>query len=289
MRRPVGTASLALAAVATLGGLALAGARRAARGVPLSPLVGGRVVGVDYPEREGIVAPPHPAGEMDDLGAYARPGFDPEAVHPAVRRFYERTAEYVLSYRTTWHPGFRTGAALASPLTSRLKQLNLPGRSHGDFRVLRSRFLGVDPAADPRDGARAWIRTGDSGEAVFVAIYASHGRGGETYVNIAVPLPRSNLSTVLRLGALDAGDEDGTGIELTTDGDGGLYLVTPAGAFALPMAQTFRVWPARSPDAPVGAPDARTTVVATHDMWLLGRKFLTVEYLGRPATDREET
>lgn len=273
----------------------LARARRRASEVPLSPLTAGRFVGADWVERAGVGVDEHPVGEMDDFDALARPGFDPARVDPEVRRFYERTSEYGLRYRVRWERGFRLGAALATRLTSRLEQLNLPApgergavdadateredeEDDGDWRRLRSRFVAVDPDADPRTEARAWVRTDpDSDEAVFVAVYGTHERDGERFVNIAVPLPGTNLSTVLRV---EHDDRPG-GVRLTTrrergedpaTDDPGLYLVTPAGAFALPMEQRFRVWPATEDQK------ADETLRATHEMWLCGRRFLVVDY-----------
>ncbi|ESP87677.1 hypothetical protein [Candidatus Halobonum tyrrellensis] len=299
-RRPAVGAVL-LASLALLGA-ALARARRAAAAVPLSPLSAGGRVGADWPERAGVVTDEAPAGEMDDLTEFARPGFDPDRVAPAVRAFYERTGDYRMAYRARWHAPFRSGAALVSPLTSFLGQLNLPGRGGGGR--LRSRFAAVTADADPREGARAWVRTRPDGTAVFVAAYAHHESGGERFVNVAVPLPGGNLSTVLRVDHLDAdgdasdaerGETGGTGVRLHTDGDDpGLYLVTPLGAFALPVDQAFRVWPAGATGAySVDAPDVSRLsdaaagtdagVVADHRMWLFGRRFLTVTYRAVPA------
>ncbi len=240
---------------------------RRARDVPLSPLVARGRVGSDYLQRHDVTTGKPKSGEMDDMADYARNDFDPEAVHPAVRRFYEHTADYDLSYRVRWHRGFRLGASLAVRLMRRIEQLNLPGPADSGTRTLSSRIVGVGADDDPRDGARAWIRTDESGTAVFVAIYASHVRDGTRYVNISAPLPWSNLSTVLHVRHLDC-DGDG-GLELTTKtdtGDEGLYLVTPLGAVALPMAQTFRV-----------RPDG-DGIRARHEMWLFGQQFLTIEY-----------
>ncbi|WP_227356826.1 hypothetical protein [Haladaptatus salinisoli] len=245
-----------------------------ARAIPFSPLTAKGRVGAEYLRRHGVATGDPLSGEMDDMSAYARPDFDPEAIHPAVRRFYERTAEYDLSYRVTWHRGFRLGAALAARLTSRIEQLDLPGPWESATGTLTSRIVAVDAGDDPRDGARAWIRTNESGAAVFVAIYASHVRDGTRYVNIAAPLPRSNLSTVLSVRPLDRGDEP-PGIELTTKtetGDEGLYFVTSLGSVALPIHQSFRVWPDED------------GVRARHEMWLFGRRFLTVEYESRDGT-----
>lgn len=278
------TALLALSAVAglvlvflTLARDSLRRATESAGDVPLSPLTAGWRVGSDWPERAGVTVGAAPVGEMDDLAAYARPGFDPDRVAPLVRTFYERTAEFDAEYDVRWHAPFRLGAALVSPLTSTLRQLNLPGRSATGGR-LHSRFAAVHPEADPREGARVWVRTDDDGRAVFVAVYASHERDGERFVNVAVPLPLGNLSTVLRIDHLDATedrselDDSGTGVRLHTDGRGdpGLYLRTPVGPVELPVDQAFtvRVAPGRE--------DA--DLLASHGMRLLGRQFLTVNY-----------
>ncbi|QLG63766.1 hypothetical protein [Halorarum salinum] len=276
-----------------LAGVVVRRAVRGAREVPLSPLSAGRRVGPDWPERVGIAVDTGSAGEpggsnrepvvgeMDDLTAYERPGFDSERVAPVVRGFYERTAEFEMEYAVRWHGPFRAGAALVSPLTSAIGQLNLPGRS-GPGGRLHGRFAAVRPGIDPREGARAWVRTDEDGAAVFVAVYASHERDGERFVNVAVPLPGGNLSTVLRIDHLDPDGEggtvergetaSGTGVRLHTDGPGdpGLYLSTPVGPFELPLDQSFAVEPA--------GPDEEGDLRASHEMWVLGRRFLTVSY-----------
>ncbi|WP_256296290.1 hypothetical protein [Haloarchaeobius salinus] len=287
MDAPRRTAGRAVAGAAALAGVGYAARRLAGTrvtDVPLSPLTARTRIGGDWVARTGVGTGDHPVGEMDDMAAFAHDGFDPGLVDPEVRAFYERTGEYELSLTAEWHRPFRSGAWLASHLTSRLEQLNLPAPGDGRTVRLESRFERIDPALDPRDGARMWVRTdADTGEGVFVAAYGSHvAADGERYVNIAVPLPGCNLSTVLSLRNLD---DDA--VELTTEapGDPGLYLVTPAGAFALPMVQRFRVWPADAPGAPT---DVRRTegaaVVATHEMWLCGRQFLTVRYAGQTST-----
>lgn len=270
--------------LAGVAGLAYSHAR--ARGIPFSPVTANGYVGADFPERAGIVDAdaPTPAGEMDDLGAFARPDFDTERVHPRIRAFYEETAGFSMIYRVEWHRPFRTGAAFASHATSRVEQLNLPPPGSNRARELESRFVPLDPDADPRDGARAWVRTdAESGEAVFVALYAHHegAAGSQTtqrFVNIAAPLPGCNLSTILRLDSFDT-DADGAGLRLTTraPGDPGLYLVRDGTGFVLPMHQRFVVWPADATGAPT-VPGDDTELAAIHEMCLLGSTFLTVSY-----------
>lgn len=252
--------------------------RAAARAVPISPVTADWTVGPDFVEREALATGASAAGELDDLSTLASETFDPDAVDPAVRAFYEDTGEYSLRYRATWHVPFRTGAAVATRLTRRIQQLNLPGPGDESWHDLESQFLVVDEPADPdtapgtppRDDARAWIRTDpETGDAVFVALYATHERAGERLVNIAAPLPGGNVSTVLRPEVLDASGDIPPGIRLTTrgGGDAGLYLRTPFGPVKLPAGQEFRVW--RDADGDLGA---------VHEMWLLGRRFLTVDY-----------
>lgn len=269
-RRAVGF-FLALLVSAVAVGRRVRSAFRRTRDVPLSPLVASTRVGSDYLQRNDVTTGVQLSGEMDDMAAFARPDFDPDDVHPEVRRFYERTADYDMAYRVRWHRGFRVGAAFAARFTSRIEQLNLPGPWQSSGGSLTSELVAIDPDEDPRDGARAWIRTDGTGTAVFVAIYASHVRDGIRYVNIAVPLPWSNLSTVLHVRTLDgpAEDDEGSGIELTTrseTGDEGLYLRTPLGSVALPMEQRFRV-----------VPDG-DGIHAEHAMWVFGRRFLTIEH-----------
>ncbi|GAB3023661.1 hypothetical protein [Natronobiforma cellulositropha] len=246
--------------------------------VPFCPVVGRWRIGADWALRAGVAGDPVP-GELESFASYDRPGFDTDLIDSEVRRFYERTTAYALAYETRWHRGFRAGAWLATTLTRRLEQLALPGRS-GRVGWLESDLAAVTPAVDPR-GSRVWTRTDPAtGRAVFVALYTTHEREGVTYANVAVPLPWSNLSTVLRPEALGSrGNTADAGVRFTTrgGGDGGLYLVTPLGAFRLPMHQRFRVWPVDAPGAP-RAPVPEATLVATHEMWLFGRQFLTITY-----------
>lgn len=172
------------------------------------------------------------------------------------------------------------------------------------------RSTGRDRLVDPREDARFWVRTDvDTGEAVFVAVYGAHVDADERYVNIAVPLPGGTLSTVLRPSALALADRDGddVGVDLTTRAPGhpGLFWSTPVADYRLPIQQRFRVWPAAaSPgdhapavdvdevldatgaDREAGSRDAALAdaVVATHEMSLCGRRFLTVRYVAAPSS-----
>lgn len=263
---------------------------RTAREIPLSSLRARGRVGADFLDRNGFAdAAASPEGQLEDLDALAADAdgarddaFDPDAVDRGVRRFYEHTAVHTFVYRVRWGRGFRLGARIASRITRRIEQLALPG-TRTDWRRLHSRFVPVDLPEDPRDDVRGWVRTDEDGTCVFLALYGTHaaddgdGAPGERYVNIAVPLPGCTLSTVLRARNLDGGgmlrrERPDGGIELTTAGGGdtGLYLRLPALAVRLPVSQRFRVWSTSSNEG--------GELRASHEMWLFGLQFLTVEY-----------
>lgn len=214
---------------------------------------------------------------MNSLEDYARSGFDPDAVHPDVRALYEQTATFEMTITATWHFPYSLGACLASQWTDRIEQLNLPGPGGDSKRVSSDLFTLAESAAstDPRDKPRLWVRTDtETGEGVFVAIYASYVEGDERFVNIAVPLPSTNLATVLRM------DHYGEGVSLTTDSpNGGLYLHTSLGAFRLPASQKFRVSPIQ--DSTVSThTDARNEadVLANQRIYFLGLPLVTIQY-----------
>ena len=249
---------------AVVGVVALTRAHTHARDVPLSPILGDGHIGSDWADRRDLRGE-SVAGEMDSLDAYESESFDPDRVHPDVRALYEQTSEFEMRVDATWYRPFRLGARVASRLTSRVEQLNLPGPGADPKRVESDLATLAEPAAsrDPRDDPRLWVRAEPDGTGVFTAIYASYERENDRRVDIAVPLPSANLSTVLAVANDDAG------IELTTDcPDGGLYLTTPLGAVLLPADQWFRVQP--SP--------GETAAVARQYIRLCGVPLVTIRY-----------
>lgn len=277
-------AALVLATLAGLVVWLVERARAGAREAPVSRVTAGWYVGPTSVERRGWATGEQPVGELDDVDVLASDRFDPDRLAPEIRRFYEQTDDYAMTFRTTWHRPFRSGAALASRLTSRIEQLNLPGPGDTGWHQLESRFVGVsEPGADAvgREAVRAWVRTDAvTGDAVFVALYGLSEANDERLVNIAAPLPGGNVSTVLRPehadvrveGETAADSTGGDAIRFTTRGTGdpGLYLRTLVGAFELPMEQEFRVWTAPA--------DVDWDLGGVHEMWLCGRQFLTVDY-----------
>ena len=256
-------------------------------GIPFDTRVARGRVGPDYADRTDLAGEALP-GQIDEMARYAGDDFDPAALDDRVGRFYERTVEYRLTYRARWHRPFRWGAGLAMAVTRRVEQLNLPTDGAVHEMVGRCPRLA---AGDPRQTPRFWIRTDPgTGEGVFVATYGVHERDGTAYMNIGLPLPGANLSAVLVPANVGSGLElssvpgrgggsPGTGAGADRQGDAGLYLVVPRlGPVRLPVYERFRVWPADDPEAPAPPDDGAYGLTATHEMWLLGRRFLTIAY-----------
>jgi len=254
------------------------------RGIPFSPLYGGWTIGSDFFERTGV-AGDDVDGQVPSIDVLTRPEFDPERLHPEVRRFYERTTDYELTSSVRWHRPFRLVAWLGTLLGRRIGQVALPGpRAEGPHRT-NGRLLELT-GDDPREATRGWIRTDlDTEEVVFVAASGVHEYDGTRYVTVGLPLPGSNLSAVLCPDLLRQSAGSGDGLLLRTwttpDGDGGLYLSTPLGPVALPLRERVAVWPGGATEAPEPPTESQVSgpaLVARHEMWVLGLRLLTVDY-----------
>jgi hypothetical protein len=253
-------------------------------GLPFSRLESRFRVGPDFFERIGgvLAGGRSPSGLVDNLSEYRRIDFDPDRVHPAVRAFYEDTAHHELIVSAEWRRGFRSAAHIYKRLASVIGQMDFPAPRESALSI-SSRILPIRDELDGRSNVRAWIRTySDSGSAVYVAAYATHSVDDEAYMNIAFPLPGGNLSSILRIENLDP-----NGVLLTTlpsvkgVGDQGVYFANRLVPLRLPFNETIRVWPAvhastvlpKHIEVPPG-----TSVIAQHDVWLVGVNFLTLNY-----------
>jgi hypothetical protein len=252
---------------------------------PLSRLYGEGHIGPELFERTGAAMGAHlpSPGLIDSIEELAGPELDPGAVDPAIVRFYERTAEHALHVVPRWHPVARPVAALFRRYARRVGQLGLPLDPVADGEMT-SRLLWLREDIDGRPWPRAWVRTYAGGETAYAAAYSMHQQDDVAYMNIAFPLPGGNLTSVLRL----AGDGGG-GLCITTlaapgrFGDEGIFWVSRRGRpLRLPMNETIWVAPRRQASAlsigtaPAAAEGA--TVVARHDVWILGLRVLTLEY-----------
>ena len=240
-------------------------------------------IGKDFFERSQLIdetpARP-PTGLVDELSAYDGPEFAAHRLHPTIREFYERTADFELSVAAKWRWFMRPAARLYARISARLEQMNFP--TADETQAITSRILAIRDGRDGRQGVRAWVRHYTaSGRAIYAAAYASHRLNDRTFMNIAFAAPGGNLTSVLRLSHL-TGPGDSGGLALTSrphgslPGDEGVYFANRFAPVRLPINETIRVY---SREMPGGVSIACAgELVAHHRMWLCGIVFLELEY-----------
>jgi hypothetical protein len=189
-----------------------------------------------------------------------------------VRAFYERTSTFAISASSQWFFPFSWLSPLVGWVTRSMGQLELPQKGRGP-EAMDSELLSLSGPLDGRGDAIGWVRLHAGTERpVTLASYATHRHQGVSYMNIAMPLPGANMSSILRVDPGTLG-----GMVLTTTrrrgfaGDEGIYLVTRFGELRLPMQETLILGPA--------AGRAEGELAASHVVSCLGMKVVTLTYL----------
>ena len=255
--------------------------RLPAPGIPFSQLTSGGFTGPDFFTRTGALdeTRSHPTGIVDALDDYRRPDFETRDVAQAVRAFYENTSAHGLLVCPEWQSGFAWLGRMMSGIGARLGQMRFPLTADTKADLIQSQIVAVRDLVDGRTNVRGWIRTYESGHAMYVAAYSTHRLHTETFMNIAFPLPGGNVTSILRLRALGAGVELTTLHDARLGGDQGVFFANGFCPVRLPIDETISVWPASAapPELARGFP-RDMTVLARHDMWFLGIKFLVLKY-----------
>jgi len=256
----------------------------------------GRYVGTSYvrdlAEVIGGVYRPDASdvGIVSSLDELAGPDFDPRAVDPLVREFYEHTTRFALDIVPQWRLWVRPGYLLYRTLVARpLGQANVPMNQREAMRRIRSRIDTITRPGDDVVSVRGWIRSyAETDEPVYVGIYTTYRRDGRGYVSVGFPLPQASFTATLVprnrpdgglvLTSRDASDQAGhylTYIDpetraLTTlevpgfaeelavfvDADGELRAEHAFWVFGLPfLVLHYRMW--RKPDVTSGRETAR--------------------------------
>ena len=159
-------------------------------------------------------------GIVADLDELAGPDFDPAAVHPLVREFYQRTTRFALDIVPAWRPWVLPGYLLyATALARPLGQANLPMNQRAAQRGVHGR---IDTITLPGSGAvvRGWIRAyADTDEPIYVGIYTTYRDADRGYVSVGFPVPGGSFTATLLPRARP---------------DGGLTLTSRGGALTHP-------------------------------------------------------
>jgi hypothetical protein len=242
-----------------------------------------RFVGTDYvaalAEQLGgtYVAAAEDVGIVASLDELAGPEFDPLAVDPRVREFYEHTTRFRLDITPRWRPWVRPGYLLYRSLVARpLGQANVPMNQREALRGVRSRIDTIDIDGDGRPEVRGWIRSfADTDAPIYVGIYTTYRHDGRGYVSVGFPVPHGNFTATLVPRARSGG-----GLRLTSRSEldhPGHYLtyVDPESRQLTALAvHGF----AEELDVYVHDGEVR----AEHAFWVFGIPFLVLEYRIRP-------
>ncbi len=228
----------------------------------LAETLGGRYV-ADAPD-VGIVA------SLDEL---AGPDFDPAAVDPRVREFYEHTTRFRLDIVPQWRLWVRPGYLLYRTLVAqRLGQANVPMNQRDIQRGIRSRIDTISPPGGDIVAVRGWIRSfADTDEPIYVGIYTTYRHDGRGYVSVGFPAPQASFTATLLPRARAGG-----GLVLTSRSDldqPGHYLayIDPATRDLTALAvHGF----AEQLDVYVEDDELR----AEHAFWVFGMPFLVLHY-----------
>jgi hypothetical protein len=218
-------------------------------------------------------------GLLPDFDQLRGPTFDPAAVHPEVRAFYERTSEYELDAWSEWCGAFRPfGRLLAIVFSRRLQQLNVPlGPLDTSYGATSDVVHLVDPASGQTVMA-AWIRRlRRTGHVLYAGSYAVGHPPGHPgpCVKVVFPLPNGNGIVLLRP-EVDAGGALTVMSAGRAFGDPGFYFTVHGpgnrvwARYVRTMQESIRVYPV--PTAEGGG------VRADHTMWIWGRVFLRLHY-----------
>jgi hypothetical protein len=180
-------------------------------------------------EREGLTLLRHAAsgGLIPDFAALEGEGFRLADVAPAVRDFYEHTAEFRMDVWSETHFPWSIGLwLLVTTISRKVNQLNFPLRALDTARGMDSEIV-LLKEPDGRVRYAGWYRRlSDSGRVVYTGFYMVERVPGcpRPCVKVVFPMPEGNATVVLRPSIDERGD-----FRLSSDragfGDAGFYRV----------------------------------------------------------------
>ncbi|SME29896.1 hypothetical protein BACERE00185_04067 [Bacillus mobilis] len=234
-------------------------------GKPMSRLRGNVTVGEAFLHNRNLIESKEYKGLVDKMNDFHSEAFDISKIPLSVIRFYENTIEYELQSHIKWNRWFRPLAFFYEKMSKRVGQIHLG--MGGKWETMHGSIVGIIDEKDGREGVRAWLRKNDEGESIFVALYSKHTYKNETYMNIGLPLPYSNMTGILKLCNKSSDLIITSKLRSNGKGDEGIYLHTRFFTIRLPLAETFII-------------KERTGHIleANHRMWIFGVEFLEIDY-----------
>jgi hypothetical protein len=213
-------------------------------------------------------------GIVASLDELAGPQFDPAAVDPRVREFYEHTTRFTLDIVPQWRLWVRPGYLLYRTLVARpLGQANVPMNQRETLRGIRSRIDTITLPQEDVVAVRGWIRSfADTDEPIYVGIYTTYRHDGRGYVSVGFPLPQASFTATL---------------VPQPRGGGGLVLTSRSGLGQAGHYLTY-IDPTTRELTTLGLPgfaeqldvylDDHDKLRAEHAFWVFGFPFLVLHY-----------
>lgn len=225
-------------------------------------------------------------GLLPDFSALAGPSFDPAAVHPDVRAFYEHTAEHRMDvWSRTYFPANVALWLLVSAISRKVNQLNFPLHAIDAAQGMLSEIV-LLRRPDGSVRYTGWFRRlAESGYVVYTGFYMTESvpEWDSPCVKVVFPMPEGNATVILRPKAL----EDGS-LELSSIGRGfgdvGFYRVQRR------RRGDFRIWRVQTLDEyfRVYVDDAKI-LRCDHYVSFLGFRVLRLHYrMQRLTEERQE-
>ncbi|HLZ92772.1 MAG TPA: hypothetical protein VKQ28_13750 [Candidatus Acidoferrum sp.] len=160
------------------------------------PLVGRERIGTGIYERVAreesllIRTPPH-AGLLEHFNILRGPRFNPDAVHPDIRHFYEHAADYQLD---VWSEVSLLGKfflwLLVEFISRRMDQLNFPISSLEVAKGMTSEVVQLVEPASGRVVNTGWMRRlKSSGRVIYAGLYSTAQLPGEAGPCVKVTFP----------------------------------------------------------------------------------------------------
>ncbi|MFJ1102353.1 YndJ family protein [Bacillus sp. RA(2023)] len=234
-------------------------------GKTMSRLRGKATVGEAFLHNRNVIDSKEYSGLVDKMNDFHSEAFDVTKLPLSIIRFYENTKEYELQSHIKWTRWFRPVAFCYEKMSKCIGQIHLG--MGGKWETMHGSIIGVMDEKDGREDVRAWLRKNEAEESIFVALYSKHTYENETYMNIALPLPYSNMTGILKVCNKSNNLIITSKLRRNGKGDEGIYLHARFFTIRLPLAETFII-----------KEGTNQMLEANHKMWIFGVKFLEIDY-----------
>ena len=171
------------------------------------------------------------AGLIPDFNALRGPSFDPAAIHPEIRHFYEHAAQYHLD---VWTEVSLTGRfflwLLVEFISRRMDQLNFPISSLEVSRGMSSQIVQL---IDPQTSAikyTGWLRRlKSSGHVIYAGLYSTVRVPGEENPCVKVTFPCRGTANVYLAPVQHSDGSFGLDSSGSAFGRSGFYRIVASG------------------------------------------------------------